>query len=74
MGAQVTAPVFAQHGERFLYRVGEVGELFGIGRSKMWELVSRGEIESVKIDGSRRITRQAIESYVDGLRADAQGA
>jgi excisionase family DNA binding protein len=66
----MTAPVFAHHGDRLLYRVGEAAEMLGIGRSKTWELVARGELESVKIDGSRRITRQAIERYVQRLAGD----
>jgi excisionase family DNA binding protein len=59
--------VFARHGERFLYRVGEAAEMLGLGKSKTWELVARGEIDSVKIDGSRRIPREAIERYVRQL-------
>jgi excisionase family DNA binding protein len=59
--------VFAHHGERLLYRVGEAAELLGISRSKAWELLARGEIESVKIDGARRVSRGAIEAYVARL-------
>ncbi len=59
--------VFAHHGERLLFRVGEAAEMLGIGRSKTWELVARGDLESLKIDGSRRITRSAIEAYVERL-------
>jgi excisionase family DNA binding protein len=74
MGAQVTAPVFAHHGERLLYRPGEAAELLGIGRSKMWELLARKEIESVKIDGARRIPAAAIKDYVRRLRQDGGDA
>jgi excisionase family DNA binding protein len=66
MEAQMTA-VFAHHGDRLLYRVGEAAQLLGISRSKAWELLARGDIESVKIDGARRITRDAIEAYVARL-------
>jgi excisionase family DNA binding protein len=59
--------VFAHHGERLLYRVGEAAQLLGISRSKAWELLARGDIESVKIDGARRISRDAIEAYVARL-------
>lgn len=67
----MTTAVFAHHGDRLLYRVGETAELLSISRSKAWELVARNEIESLKIDGSRRITRQAIDAYIERLRADA---
>jgi excisionase family DNA binding protein len=59
--------VFAHHGERLLYRVPEAARMLGLGESKMWELLARGEVESVKIDGARRITREAIEAYVRRL-------
>lgn len=59
--------VFAQHGGKLLYRVQEAAELLAISRSKMWEIVLRGDIESLKLDGSRRITREAIETYVRRL-------
>ena len=42
--------------------------MLGLGESKLWELLARGEIESVKIDGARRIPREAIETYVRQLR------
>jgi excisionase family DNA binding protein len=63
----MTAAVFAHHGDKLLYRVEETAQLLAIGRSKMWEIVLRGDIESVKIDGSRRISRDAIEAYVARL-------
>jgi excisionase family DNA binding protein len=59
--------VFEHHGERLLYRVREAAELLCISPAKMWEIVGRGDIESVKIDNSRRIARSAIEAYVAGL-------
>jgi excisionase family DNA binding protein len=52
---------------RLLYRVGEAAEILSISRSKAWELIARGELPSVKIDGARRVTRTALETYVAGL-------
>jgi excisionase family DNA binding protein len=63
----MTDAVFAHHGERLLYRVGEAAELLGIGKSKAWELVARGDLPSVKIDGARRVPRSGLENYVNGL-------
>jgi excisionase family DNA binding protein len=70
----MTTPVFAQHGEKLLYRVPEAARLLALGQSKMWELVARGEIESVKIDGARRISRDAIQSYLARLAEGGGGA
>lgn len=63
----MTTAVFPHHGERLLYRVGETARMLGIGETKMWELIARGEIDSVKIDGARRVPREAIEAYVRRL-------
>lgn len=40
---------------------------------KLYELLAAGKIESVKLDGSRRIPRDALEGYVELLRAEAAG-
>jgi excisionase family DNA binding protein len=47
-----------------LYRVPEAARKLAISESKMWELLARGEIASLKIDGSRRVTPGALEAYV----------
>jgi excisionase family DNA binding protein len=52
---------------RMLYRVTEAAQKLAISESKLWELLARGDIEGVKIDGARRITRDAIEAYVARL-------
>jgi excisionase family DNA binding protein len=38
-----------------LFSVVEVSQFLGIGRSKVYELLYKGELKSVKIGGSRRI-------------------
>jgi excisionase family DNA binding protein len=53
--------------EPLLYRVPEAAKLLSLGASKTWELVARGEIESIKIDGARRVPRAAIERYIRRL-------
>ncbi len=40
----------------------------GIGRSKLFELIAAGEIETVQIGRSRRVPTEALESYVARLR------
>jgi excisionase family DNA binding protein len=59
--------VFEHHGDRLLYRVREAAAVLCISESKMWEIVIRGDIESLKIDGARRVTRDGIEAYVARL-------
>ena len=52
-----------------LYRPEEAATVLGIGRSKVFEFMASGELESVKIGRSRRITRRALEDYVARLTA-----
>ena len=41
--------------DRLLYRVPEVAVILNISRSKVYELFSSGDLESVKIDRSRLV-------------------
>jgi len=52
---------------RKLYRVEEVANALDIGRTKVFDLIRSGQLASVKVGGSRRITEQAIEDYIDAL-------
>lgn len=61
---------FAQHGEKLLFSPQEAAELLGVGRSQMFELIARGDVESVKIGRLRKIPRDALTSYVERLRAE----
>lgn len=62
----MTAPI--DTGRPLLYRVRQAAAMLGLGPSKTWELIGRGELESVKIDGARRVPAEAIEAYVRRLR------
>lgn len=58
-------------GRKLLYSVREVADLLSVGRAKVYELLSAGKIESVKLDGSRRILRESLEEYIERLRGEA---
>jgi hypothetical protein len=36
----------------------------GVGKTKGWELVARGELKSFKVDGATRITTESVRAYV----------
>ena len=46
----------------------EAADALGIGRSKLYELLRAGAVESVLIGAARRIPADALESYVRSLR------
>tara|TARA_Y100000310_G_scaffold186390_1_gene186555 strand:+ start:8532 stop:8732 length:201 start_codon:yes stop_codon:yes gene_type:complete len=49
---------------KLLLKVETAAELCDMGRSKFWELVMAGEIESIKIGRSRRIPADALRAWV----------
>lgn len=55
--------------DRLLLRPEEAAELLGIGRSKLYDLLATGEVESVHIGSCRRIPVEGLHRYVDRLRA-----
>lgn len=48
----------------------EAAAQLGVGRTKMFALMSEGEIESVRIGRHRRIPADALTAYVHRLRAE----
>jgi excisionase family DNA binding protein len=54
--------------DRLLCKPEEAAELLGIGRSKFYELIAAGIVDSVRIGGCRRIPLAALEEYVERLR------
>jgi excisionase family DNA binding protein len=61
---------------KLLLTIPEAAATLAISRSKLYELMAAGLVRSVRIDGSRRVPVEALETYVAGLldqeaRADA---
>lgn len=52
---------------RLLLTVPEAAEALAISRSKLYELLAAGLVGSVRIDGSRRVRVEALETYVATL-------
>jgi excisionase family DNA binding protein len=63
---------------RLLLTVPEAAEALAISRSKLYELFATGLVQSVRIDGSRRVPIEALEAYVahllDEEAADAKAS
>jgi len=55
---------------RGLLRVEEAALWLGLGRTKTYELVARGELASVSIGRSRRVPVSALHSFVERLTAE----
>ena len=55
--------------EKLLYTTDEAAEVLAISQRQVFHLLSKAEIESILIGRSRRIPRQALEQYVERVRA-----
>ncbi len=53
---------------KHLYRVSEVGEQCSLGRTKTYDLINRGVIRAVRVDGALRVPHDAIEEFITGLQ------
>jgi excisionase family DNA binding protein len=67
-----TSPSSGSTGEvpvdKLLLTVRDAAEMLSISRAKLYELLAGGVIESVKLEGSRRIPREALDEYIERLR------
>jgi excisionase family DNA binding protein len=51
------------------YTVEEVAEILHIGRDKVYQLLRTGQLRSIKIGNSRRITSQQLAEFITSLEA-----
>jgi excisionase family DNA binding protein len=59
---------------RLLLTVPEAAEALAISRSKLYELFAAGLVRSVRIDGSRRVPVEELETYVARLLDQEEAA
>jgi excisionase family DNA binding protein len=58
--------------EAILCSQAEAGKMLAIGKTKLGELIARGELESVRI-GARRLVRISSVRRLAGVEPDQQG-
>lgn len=58
--------------EAQLLRVEDAADLLAIGRTKVFDLIRSGQLESVKLGRSRRLSLSAVIAFIDSQseRAD----
>jgi excisionase family DNA binding protein len=59
---------------KILLTVPEAAAVLAISRSKLYELLAAGVVRSVRIDGSRRVPVEALETYVANLLKEEASA
>ena len=55
--------------EPICVRVNDAARMIGIGRTKLYELISSGELETIKIGKATRITTASLHRVVERHRA-----
>jgi excisionase family DNA binding protein len=55
--------------EPICVRVNDAARMIGVGRTKLYELISSGELETIKIGKATRITTASLRKLVDRHRA-----
>ncbi|MEZ5695299.1 MAG: helix-turn-helix domain-containing protein [Sphingomonadaceae bacterium] len=58
-----------QHVEPLCVKVNDAARMIGVGRTKLYELISSGEIETIKIGKATRITTESLHRLVERRRA-----
>jgi len=56
--------------ESLLLKPEEVAECLNVGRSKVYELMRAGALESVRIGACRRVPRTSVEAFIEHLREE----
>lgn len=52
---------------RLLLTVPEAATALGVSRSKVYELITRRSLRSLRLDGCRRVPVEALEAYIAEL-------
>ena len=52
----------------------EVADRLGIGRTKVYDLINRGELLSITIDRCRRIPASAVDAFIQRKLKEAADA
>lgn len=58
--------------EPVMLTVAEAAQALRIGRTRTYDLIRLGKLESVKVFGSRRIPVDALHAFVKALRKENQ--
>jgi len=53
-----------QIANKLAFTVPEAARVIGIGKSKMWELIARREVEAIKLAGRTLVRQDTLASFV----------
>jgi len=50
-----------------LYKIPEVAKKLSLSKSKVYGLIKAGELQSLKIDKSHRVSEEALTKFINGI-------
>lgn len=53
--------------DKFMYSIEEASELLSLSRAQLYRLIDQGDLETVKVGKSRRITLGQLGAFVERL-------
>ena len=56
---------------KLLLTIQEAAESLGVGRTKLYQLIASGELDTVSIGRARRITVESVEAFVLRLQEES---
>ncbi len=57
-----------------LVGIPKAGQLLGIGRTKTYDLIAKGQLETISIGGRRLVTLRSIDDLVNGALNESRAA
>lgn len=70
---RVEIPVVNGRLRPLLLTTDQAAGMLAISKSKLYELITAGELVSLRVDGSRRVALDDLEAYVRRLREEQAG-
>ena len=75
--SDVAAEIWSHVMDQLIFKIEEAAKVLGTSRSTVYRLMTSGQLVSIKVGRSRRVTRQALERFVkamdDRARQDLAG-
>lgn len=70
--SDVGAEIWSHVMDQLLFKIEEVTKVLGASRSTVYRLMNSGQLVSIKVGSSRRVTRQALDRFVKAMEDRAR--
>jgi excisionase family DNA binding protein len=70
--SDVAAEIWSHVMDQLLFKIEEAAKVLGTSRSTLYRLMNSGQLVSIKVGRSRRVTSQALERFVKAMEDHAR--